>query len=226
MSEREELLPVCWLEPAGSRAFTVYDHDPLKPGSFPVYRQPPAPVQVTGEMVERFCASMSSGDEPVSLPTDRVTAALEAVLQAWAAEQQELTDLQAAMWQVADELKCRPTEIFDRLAKLRSLEVALQAGVPSGYALVPIKPNAAIATAIGDVLDKQDADSGAVCWYTVGEEAWRAGVKAGSLAAAPAPGEGRIAPCKACGDITVICRRLDQPNCPRKAVAQAPGERR
>lgn len=72
-----------------------------------------------------------------------------------------------------------------------ALEAALQAGVPSGYALVPIKPNAAIATAIGDVLDKQDADSGAVCWYTVGEEAWRAGVKAGSLAAAPAPGEGR-----------------------------------
>jgi hypothetical protein len=72
---------------------------------------------------------------------------------------------------------------------LRALEAALQAGVASGFALVPINPNAAIATAIGDVLDKQDADGGTVCWYTVGEEAWRAGVKAGSLAAAPAPGE-------------------------------------
>jgi hypothetical protein len=46
------------------------------------------------------------------------------------------------------------------------------------------------------------------------------------IAAAPAPGENTIAPCKACGDTVGICRRLERTDCPRKAVAQAPGEGR
>lgn len=155
-------------------------------------RQPPAPAQVSDEMVENgaraLCLVQSRHDKDgvvtyETLPND--------IKELWR------DDARAA------------------------LEAALQTGVPSGYALVPIKPNAAIATAIGDVLDKQDADSGAVCWYTVGEEAWRAGVKAGSLAAAPAPGEGMCA----CGAMTAqACN--DLPSLRHCQGAQTIGEGR
>lgn len=157
--------------------------------------EPPAPVQVTGDI---YLAARELLDDLKASYSNNVArdkrAALEAALQAWAAEQQELTDLQAAMWQVADELKCRPTEIFDRLAKLRSLEVAPQTGVPSGWKLVPEEPTPEMLARGTKAADEKLAawrgydqnGTGLDGMHFCVREAFKA-----MLASAPAPDEGR-----------------------------------
>lgn len=164
MSEREELLPVCWLEPAGSRAFTVYDHDPLKPGSFPVYRQPPAPVQVT-------------------LPDD-----LFSHESAWRSAIEEMRDNAPSHTEDGNDDRSyweHELAVFDRTwTALRALEAALQAGVPSGWKLVPEICTKEMSHAFW--AKYRDADRRLEWFSDAMQQAYTA-----MLAAAPAPGEGR-----------------------------------